>query len=118
MTTGHRTAAAALLVLSLAATGEPSASARDVADAAGPAHHPPAVYSRQEKSVLPPNDPRPGAATTSTPPAIVRVETPNSGFDWGDAGIGAAGGLAISLLAVGGTLAVSGHRTRRSAANS
>jgi hypothetical protein len=39
----------------------------------------------------------------------VRVIGPSAGFDWGDAAIGAAGGLAISLVAVGATLAVS-HR--------
>jgi hypothetical protein len=38
---------------------------------------------------------------------IVRVVAPSAGFDWGDAAIGAAGGLAISLVAAGATLAVS-----------
>lgn len=41
------------------------------------------------------------------------VKTPGGGFDWGDAGIGAAGGLAISLLGIGGALAISQRRTRR-----
>lgn len=56
----------------------------------------------------------PGGAThtqTQTSP-IVRVITPNSGFDWGDAGIGAAGGLALAMLGLGGTLALSQRRTR------
>ena len=48
----------------------------------------------------------------SSDPTIVRVIAPNNGFDWGDAGIGAATGLAISLIAVGATLAVSRHRLR------
>ena len=48
---------------------------------------------------------------TQTSP-IVRVITPNSGFDWGDAGIGAAGGLALAMLGLGGTLALSQRRTR------
>ena len=39
--------------------------------------------------------------------AVVRIQTPPSGFDWGDAAIGAAGGLALSLIAVGGALVVS-----------
>ena len=47
-----------------------------------------------------------GAATAankaSVPQAVVRVHTPQSGFDWGDAGLGAAGGLVISLLVLGG----------------
>ena len=46
------------------------------------------------------------------PPLIITVPRPN-GFDWGDAGIGAAGGLALSMIALGGTLAVSRHRGRR-----
>ena len=48
----------------------------------------------------------------SPDPTIVRVIAPNNGFRWGDAGIGAATGLAISLIAVGGTLAVSLRRLR------
>jgi hypothetical protein len=51
--------------------------------------------------------------TASTAPTIVHVTGPSGGFDWGDAGIGAAGGLALSILGVGSALAVSGHRTRR-----
>lgn len=101
MTTAHRSATTALLVVSLAATGVPTASARPVRAA----HHPPAVYSRQDKSLLPPNDP---------PQAVVRVQAPDSGFDWGDAGIGAAGGFALSMIGIGGALVVSHRRTRRS----
>jgi hypothetical protein len=55
----------------------------------------------------------PGASTDSTPQAVVRVQTPQSGFDWGDAGIGAAGGLALAMLGVGGGLAISRQRLRR-----
>jgi hypothetical protein len=50
------------------------------------------------------------------PPTLVQVTAP-SGFDWGDAGIGAAAGLAISLIAVGGALTVfrrRDHETRAS----
>ncbi|HET7046992.1 MAG TPA: hypothetical protein VFI54_01880 [Solirubrobacteraceae bacterium] len=100
MTTAHRTATTALLVLSLAATGVPVASAQSV----GAAHHPPWVYSRQDKSLLPSND---------TPQAVVRIISPDGGFDWGDAGIGAAGGFALSMLGLGGALIVSQSRTRR-----
>ena len=49
----------------------------------------------------------------TTPPTIVRLTAPNSGFDWGDAGIGAAGGFALSMIGLGGVLVVSGQRTRR-----
>jgi hypothetical protein len=49
----------------------------------------------------------------STAPTTVRVTAPNSGFDWGDAGIGAAGGIALSMIGLGGGLAVSQNRARR-----
>jgi hypothetical protein len=48
------------------------------------------------------------------PTTIVRVTTPTDGFDWGDAGIGAAAGVALSMIGLGGALAVSQRRTRRS----
>jgi hypothetical protein len=56
------------------------------------------------------------SATTGVSPTIVRVTAPSRGFDWGDAGIGAAGGFALSMIAIGGVLAVSQHRTRSSPA--
>lgn len=58
-----------------------------------------------------------GYSATSTLPTapltIVRVTPRDSGFDWGDAGIGAAGGFAVSMIGLGGVLAVSTRRTRR-----
>jgi hypothetical protein len=54
-----------------------------------------------------------GASYTIPQTPVVRVITPASGFDWGDAGIGAAGGLAIAMLAVGGGLLISDQRPRR-----
>lgn len=39
-------------------------------------------------------------------PRVVRLPS-GSAFDWGDAGIGAAGGLVLALIAIGGGLAVS-----------
>ena len=54
-----------------------------------------------------PNTADPPAAHQASGATIVRVVSPNTGFDWGDAAIGAAGGLALSLVAVGTTLAVS-----------
>jgi hypothetical protein len=54
----------------------------------------------------------PAARTTPSPqPAvqIVRVSAPG-GFDWGDAGIGAAGALGLSMLAMGGGLVIAGKR--------
>jgi hypothetical protein len=51
-----------------------------------------------------------GATTTTHATPIVRVIAPQTGFDWGDAGIGAAGGLALSMLGIGGALVISSHR--------
>jgi hypothetical protein len=61
----------------------------------------------------------PSTGVLGTAPAIVRVTARDNGFDWGDAGIGAAGGLALSMTALGCGLAVSerhGRRTHHSTA--
>jgi hypothetical protein len=57
-----------------------------------------------------------GRGTFSAPRVtVVRVaqpsQTTSGGFDWGDAGIGAGGVLALVLIAVGGSLMVT-HRRR------
>lgn len=52
------------------------------------------------------------AASPATPPTIVRVSARGGGFDWGDAGIGAGGGVALSIVALGGALAASQRRSR------
>ena len=44
------------------------------------------------------------------PVVTVRVTDPNGGFDWGDAGIGAAGALGLVLAATGGTLLLAHRR--------
>jgi hypothetical protein len=54
-------------------------------------------------------DPTPFTAP-ETP--VVHITVPASGFDWGDAGIGAGGGLALAMLGVGGGLVVSQRRGR------
>jgi len=46
-----------------------------------------------------------------TPVSIVRATDPKGGFDWGDAGIGAAGTLGLILAATGGTLLLARRRT-------
>jgi hypothetical protein len=50
----------------------------------------------------------PGVSTTVSrmPVRVVHVSG-RTGFDWGDAGIGAAAGAGITLLGLGGALAVS-----------
>jgi hypothetical protein len=45
-------------------------------------------------------------------PAVVEVEAPSGGFDWGDAGIGAAGMLALFSIAGGSALLIAGRRRR------
>lgn len=46
----------------------------------------------------------------SVQPTVVRITT-GGGFDWGDAGIGAGAGVAISALILGGGLIASQRRT-------
>ena len=48
----------------------------------------------------------------STPTRVRIVEVPSSGFEWGDAGIGAAGMLAVVALGAGAGMA--GAQRRRS----
>jgi hypothetical protein len=51
--------------------------------------------------------------TTPSQPTvqIVRVSAPEA-FDWGDAGIGAAGTLGLSTLAIGSALVIAARRDR------
>ena len=59
-------------------------------------------------------DNRFGQPTGGPAPARVRiVEVPSSGFAWGDAGIGAAGMLAVVMLAAGIAVAGVHHRRER-----
>jgi len=55
-----------------------------------------------------------GYRTVSHPttPTVVRVTAPGGGFDWGDAGIGAAGALGLAIIAFGGGLTISRRRAR------
>jgi hypothetical protein len=112
MTTSHRITTTAAVILWLAAAGGPTAIA--TVPGSNPAttgtHASATAYSRPDKSMI--------RATTpgSTPQAVVRVEIPKSGFDWGDAGIGAAGGVALCMVGLGGALAISQNRARRTAA--
>lgn len=49
---------------------------------------------------------------TSSVPPVQTVETSSKGFDWGDAGIGAAGMLTLMSLGTGGLLVSRRHRER------
>ena len=139
MTTIHRIGTTAMLILSLAAAGAPAASARPIdgytanltngqsstsvrsnpdeqtLTRATPSGTSAPVYSRQDKSIVPSTAQSTTAriAQASAPPRVVRLEVPASGFDWGDAGIGAAAGLALSMIVLGGALAMSQNCTRR-----
>jgi hypothetical protein len=101
MISTRRTTTAAV-ILSLAATGAPTATATvSATNPATTATQPPAtVYSRPDKSMI--RVTTPGSA----PQAVVRIQTPRNGFDWGDAGIGAAGGVALAMLGLGGGLVI------------
>ena len=55
-------------------------------------------------------DPR---TRTYASPEVIKLSS-DSGFDWGDAGIGAGGALAVVALAGGGLLLVSRRRTSHS----
>jgi hypothetical protein len=118
MTRTHRITTTAA-ILTLAAAGAPGAAAASPDAFAATPTHPAAatVYSRQDKSLTPVNSPTTDAGAIATralaPQAVVRVQVPQGGFDWGDAGIGAAGGVALAMLGVGGALVVSQQRPRR-----
>ena len=181
MSTTHRITTTALLIMSLAATAAPAASAMPIGGetASAPKPAPAAAYSRQDKSMIPATTPDNGhvathagghasaataaqasadriaaeraAASPSAPldrfalgnvhrvtpttsgprsevvsgggygpgttaPTVVRVVDGNSGFDWVDAAIGVAGGIALSMLVLGGARGVSQYRTRHTAA--
>ena len=78
------------------------------------ANHPVAAATNPSET-YPAAGPNPdGQTPVDAPATIVRVSTPSSGFDWGDAGIGAAGGLALSMLGLAGALMLSQRRERRS----
>ena len=102
MSTPHRitSSLAATLALALSA-GAPTALANSSGQLDGVAGHP-----NQEKRIN-------SGTSVSAPATIVRISSPAGGFDWGDAGIGAAGGFALSMIGIGGALVVTQRRTGR-----
>jgi hypothetical protein len=102
MTTIHRISIGLALTLALAVIAAP-AFARTFELNANGSYVP--SGSASVRATQPSHSARP-------PAVIVRVAGP-SGFDWGDAGIGAAGGLALAMVGLGGWVAVSQSRTRR-----
>jgi hypothetical protein len=125
-----RTIASATIVAALLA---PAAYARPIDDPTGGAgplqsHHgaqlprpgSPALTSAQrnaltairqgaEQAGLHPGVFGPGGAPASRTP-VVHVGDTSSGFDWGDAGVGAGALLSLTLIGLGGVLAVTRRR--------
>ena len=76
---------------------------------------------RQAAAYAPPNgrvysDAETNAYKTVAIPSVVAVAASPVGFDWGDAGIGAAAGFALAIVGLGSALVISrrqrrGHRT-------
>jgi hypothetical protein len=102
MTTIHRISAALALTLALAVLAAP-AFARTFDLNANGSYVPSGAATAQATNP---------SHSVSPPAVIVRVAAPG-GFDWADAGIGAAGGLALAMVGVGGAIAVSQSRARR-----
>jgi hypothetical protein len=118
MRTSRYIEATAALTLALAAIAMPTAPTAAGAGAGA------AQWANQPTSqtTAPANRPQSaslrGQNTPSVPPTVVRVTTPDGSFHWGDAGIGAAGGLALAMLALGLTLVLRSQRpTTRSPAH-
>jgi hypothetical protein len=115
MTTHHRIIPAALAALALGASATPALAMPYRLDGGGsfaPAH--------TTASTSPPRSATAGGdflAPAAPPPVVraevVRVQAPKSGFDWGDAGIGAAGAVGLAALTGGGALVIAQRRTRR-----
>jgi hypothetical protein len=76
--------------------------------------------SRVTRPAATPTSTGPGSDVSSTngydftrvPATVVRTVSGDSGFDWGDAGIGAGGALGLMLAATGGTLLLAHRRTQ------
>jgi hypothetical protein len=110
MSSVHRIGVGVLLTLALGISAAP-ASARpfDINSAgsyvpAGSA----SVRARSHRAIP--------TRAASAPATIVRVVDRNSGFDWTDAVIGAAGGLALSIVAYGAVTQRRGRRARHATA--
>jgi len=127
----RRGLALAIVVGALAA---PAASARPI-DQVGPASLPasspsPSAPARPEVLANPDNQELAGdsSATStlphgvqyssmdvgkrSTPPSDLAPIASNPGFNWGDAGIGAGAGFALTMIGLGGVLILSNRRHR------
>jgi hypothetical protein len=101
MTTRHRIIPAAAVALALIVGAAPAAA------------RPSYLGASQSASVRAGTQPSGPASNHSTPPAtVVRITPASGGFDWADAGIGAAGGLALSILGIGTALVLTDRHAR------
>jgi hypothetical protein len=96
MSSPQRITKVTAVALALGAIAAPAASAGPIADGL-------ALQPRHSAPLTP----------IPTSPKVVQVSNPSDGFDWGDAAIGAGGGVALSILGVGGALALSQRRTHK-----
>ena len=108
MTITTRSATATLVALALALGAAPAVAKPFDVTANG------ALVSAGSPSLR--SQPTKQTTGQATAPTIVRIVAREGGFSWGDAGIGAAGGLALSVIALGGGLAVSQRRGGHSTA--
>jgi len=96
--------------------GSPDAAdaARDLPSTQIPAHANPGPYTDAERAIVesPEVQQRVNRATIATSP-IVEVHQPSGGFDWGDAGIGAAGMLGLFSIAAGLVLLLTARKRRQ-----
>ena len=79
---------------------------------------PPGVYTDREREMIrqfksTPEYKRIVLQTRLEREAATATAVPSSGFDWGDAGIGAAGMLGLFSIAAGSTLLIMNRRRRR-----
>jgi hypothetical protein len=87
-------------------------AARDLPQAPGTAQ--PGPYTDAERAIVESPEVQQmvqGATTAASP--IVEVRAPSGGFDWGDAGIGAAGMLGLFSVAAGIALLLSARKRRQ-----
>jgi hypothetical protein len=99
--------------------GSPDAAdaGRDLPSVPVAAHSNPGPYPESERALVESPEVqqmqhRIGGEISATSPVVV-VGAPSGGFRWGDAGIGAAGMLALFSIAGGSALLLMGRRRRR-----
>jgi hypothetical protein len=83
-------------------------------DDSGDLRGPGAFVSADQTSVRP--DDRAGVRGPGLAPTVFLTQAPSSGFDWGDAGIGALGAFGLALLLFGTMQIVARQRRSHAAA--